>query len=118
MDNQPTNQDIIDNLNRSFSELEQKMVTKDEFKSELAKMVTKDELKNEFAKFETKFVTKEFFVDKLDEKFADFRGELMTLLRKGDNKLGALVNKLGFQKVLPIADVQDVLAMEPFPVGK
>jgi len=102
--------DFFAAIQKSFGEIKQEMVTKDEFKAELAKLVTKDELKIELAKFETKFVTKEFFVDKLN----DFRGELVSLLRKGDNKLGVLVTKLGVRKVLPLADVQEVLAMEPF----
>jgi len=111
MDKQPTNQEIFELVKKSsFENQEFFGAIKESFSELEQKMVTKDELKNEFAKFETRMVSKEFFVDKLNE----FRGEFVTLIRKEDNKLGVLVTKLGARKVLPLTDIQDVLAMEPF----
>lgn len=96
MDNQqPTNQEILEAISDFASH-------NDEEISEIKAIIS------------TQLVTKQFFIDKLNEKFADFRGELMTLLRKGDNKLCTLAGKLLKHKVLPTKAVQEVLAMEPF----
>lgn len=115
MDNQPTNQEILEAINDFASHVEGEFSgVKSEISEIKSFMVTKDKLRVEFAKLETRMVSKGFFLDTLNEKFADFRGELVTLLRKGDNKLGALAGKLLKHKVLPTKAVQEILAMEPF----
>lgn len=98
-DQQPTNQEILEAIN-SFSshndhelaEIKRTMITEERLDARLdVKLDTK--FKEKFADFEsrleTRFVTKEFFVDKLDEKFADLRGDLVVLVRKEDKKIAA-----------------------------
>ncbi|MFH1253657.1 MAG: hypothetical protein V1664_05035 [Candidatus Uhrbacteria bacterium] len=97
-----TTQDILCSVNKSFSEIEQKMNG----------FITKDELKFEFAKFGAKMDDR---FDKVDEKIAETRGDLVSMLRKEDAKLGTLAGKLLKHKVLPTKSIREVLAMEPFP---
>lgn len=53
--------------------------------------------------------------DKLDEKIAEINRNLTSMLRKGNDKLVALTNKLSTRKILPATDVTEVLSLEPFP---
>lgn len=53
--------------------------------------------------------------DHFDEKMADMRGDLVVLLRKEDNKLGALIAELIRSNVLTQDAAVKILSMEPFP---
>ncbi len=101
------NQEILETINTAFTEVEQKMATKEDLKTLEARMATKDELRAMETRIDKRF-------DKVDEKFADLRGDFVGMLRKEDFKLGTLVGKLGTREVLPLTDVSEVLAMEPF----
>lgn len=140
MDKQPTNQQILDLVQKSsvenkqsfdlirqtlvenkkfFDSIRHTLTEHDDFFVAIQKsfgeirqeMATKDDLKALETKIDKRF-------DKVDEKIAETRGDLVSMLRKGNIKLGTLVTKLGMRKVLPLADVQDVLAMEPFPSSR
>ena len=122
VDSEPTLHDVIHAVNAGFSDIEARMVTKDEFNERFdrldsrvsgieSKMVTKDELKEELAKMETRLVTKDY----LDETMNDLRGDLTVSLRKEDQKVVTLVSILEERKVLSKKDAQRVMAMELFP---
>ncbi len=53
--------------------------------------------------------------DYLDDKLADLRGDLVVLLRKEDNKFGALVTELLKEEVISQDAAKRILQMEPFP---
>lgn len=52
--------------------------------------------------------------DHLDEKLADLRGDLNVLIRKEDNKVLRLIEKLRMKNVLSSVEVKELLEMEPF----
>jgi len=141
MEKQITNQELLRAINKSFSEIEQKMATKDdlatlesrmvskdEFRAEIqaikSVMVTKDELKTEFSKFETRMVSKDY----LDDKLFALKGELNTSIKKVDdrvntvanqisavaNQVGTLVNVLRHKKVISPTSAQQILVVRPF----
>mgnify|MGYP001559101059 CR=1 FL=1 len=60
-------------------------------------------------------VTKEYLDDKLDEKLADLRGDLVVLMRKEDRKVRELIDILHQKNVLNQAEVKRLLILEPFP---
>ncbi|MFH1089606.1 MAG: hypothetical protein V1716_04245 [Candidatus Uhrbacteria bacterium] len=120
-----SSQDILEAINDSFSEFEGKIVTKfnsidqkfnsieqrlnsidRRFDSIEQRMATKADL----AAMETRLVTKSY----LDDKLSTLRGDLLEVIQKEDHKLGSLVNKLANHKVLPVKEVREILAMEPF----
>jgi len=90
-----SNQEILEVIQSSFTEVEQKMATKDDLK------ILESRIDKRF--------------DKVDEKIAETRGDLVSILRKEDSKLGVLAVKLESHKVLLTTDVNEVLNMEPFP---
>ncbi|MFH1252825.1 MAG: hypothetical protein V1664_00620 [Candidatus Uhrbacteria bacterium] len=83
-----TFQDFLEVINKSFSDVEKRM-----------------------SEMETRLVTKSY----LDEKISALRGDIMETVRKEDNKLGTLANKLADHKILPVKEIHEILAMEPFP---
>jgi len=64
-----------------------------------------------FDKIEATMVTKDY----LDDKLADFRGDLVVLTRKEDMKVKKLVEILKKHKLISDDEVKEILAMEPFP---
>jgi len=60
---------------------------------------------------ETRMVTKDY----LDDKLADLRGDLVVLMRKEDVKFEALLKTLLKREVLSIDEINNILALEPFP---
>lgn len=68
------------------------------------------DLKVRTVRIESTMVTKDY----LDEKMADFRGDLTVLVRKEDNKVKALVEVLVEKKVLSQNDQKRIYSMEPF----
>ena len=59
----------------------------------------------------TTLATKDFVVEQNDK----LRGDIIATMRKGDKKLGTLVDVLHEKKVIDDADVKRVVSMEPFP---
>lgn len=80
---------------------------KTELRSEIQGVKT--ELRSEIQR------TKLDFIDKLDEKLGDLKGDLVVLMRKEDRKLTALVDVLRKKEVLTDDEATSVLALEPFP---
>jgi len=66
--------------------------------------------KQEFNQFKTSVVTKDY----LDEKLTDLRGDLIIMIRKEDNKLLQVVEKLEKKKIFSLQDSKNIMAMEPF----
>lgn len=71
----------------------------------LEKFATKEDLNRKFVDFE----------DKMDDKFANLKGDLIILMRKEDRKLAALVELLKNKKVISENDAKQIIALEPFP---
>jgi len=94
-------------LETGLANVEIKMVTKDDLKTELAKYVTKNEL-----------------IDIFDRRFGEFRGDMNlrfgdmnTQFRKTNEKIGKLTKTLKKRRVLPAPDATRILRMQPFPQG-
>src|SRR3990167_9034360 len=62
-------------------------------------------------KIENTMITKLELIDILDEKFADFRGDMTVLIRKEDKKLGEIVQTLKRRHGLTDEDVKRILGM-------
>ncbi len=69
------------------------------------------EVKAEISAIKANMVTRDY----LDEKLADMRGDLVVLLRKEDNKLGALITELIRRDVITQDAAVKILSLEPFP---
>lgn len=69
-----------------------------------------DGLDKRVTKIETTMVTKDF----LEEKLADFRGDMVVLTRREDKKVMALVDILKEKKIISDEDVKKIQTMEPF----
>ncbi|MCK5510401.1 hypothetical protein KAI65_02560, partial [Candidatus Parcubacteria bacterium] len=66
-------------------------------------------------KVENTMVTKYYLNDKLDEKLADLRGDLVVLVRKEDSKMKKLVDILKKRDLLNDTEFNEIMSMEPFP---
>ena len=64
---------------------------------------------------ENTMVTKYYLNDKLDEKLADLRGDLVVLVRKEDSKMKKLVDILKKRDLLNDTEFNEIMSMEPFP---
>ncbi|NQU77708.1 hypothetical protein HQ544_03350 [Candidatus Falkowbacteria bacterium] len=58
----------------------------------------------------TEMVTKDYLVEKL----FDLRGDIISVVKKEDVKMGKLVEILTDKKIITTKDAQAVLSMEPF----
>ncbi|MDQ7815280.1 MAG: hypothetical protein RDU25_05775 [Patescibacteria group bacterium] len=70
-----------------------------------------DKIDQRFNKIEATMVTKSY----LDDKLADVKGDIVTILRKEDQKVNRLVSLMGEKKLLTAAETRDVLSFRPFP---
>ncbi|MFH1089550.1 MAG: hypothetical protein V1716_03955 [Candidatus Uhrbacteria bacterium] len=70
-----------------------------------------EKIENDISSIKNNMVTKEY----LDDKLSDHKTDSIDLIRDEDKKLGALADKLVVHEILPLNDVQEVLAMKPFP---
>jgi len=95
MENQPTNQDILEAISEFSSQVDEKFVKVNE----------------RFNKIESIMVTK----DHLDEKISDLRGDLLIMSRKEDRKLNATISLLTEKHLITEDEAKNLLAMEPFP---
>jgi len=120
------NQKQLDGIYEMVSFIKNNAVTKTEFNERLKEThemvsfikdnaVTKtefNELKGRVGRIESNMVTKDY----LDKKMADLRGDLVSLVRKEDNKVGAVVNLLNKKKVFEDEETDEIKRMEPFPI--
>jgi hypothetical protein len=95
MDNQPTNQDILETINEFSTHVDKRFVR----------------IEERIGSMEKTMVTKDY----LDDKLADLRGDLVVLTRKEDAKLAATLNLLAQKHVISNEEAKTILAMEPFP---
>jgi len=68
-------------------------------------------MKQRIGSIEARMVTKDY----LDDKIADWRGDLVGMVRKCDKKDSALVGSLRAKKIISKGEADDILAMSPFP---
>ena len=109
-------QDVSNNEILEF--LQEHMVTHEELQQGLLEV--KADLHSEIQEVKTELrseiqKTKLDFIDKMDEKFSDLKGDLVVLMRKEDRKLAALVDVLRKKELLTENEASLVLALEPFP---
>jgi len=106
MDNQSNNQDVLEAISEFSTQVDGKFKNIDEkFKN----------IDERFDRIESTMVTKVYLEDKLNEKFADLRGDLVVLTRKEDTKLNTTVSLLAEKHVFTNDEAKNILAMEPFP---
>jgi len=70
-----------------------------------------DRVEGRLVKVESTMVTKDY----LDEKISSLRGDLISVTRKGNDKLGAVVDTLASTRVITPHDHSRIMRMEPFP---
>lgn len=110
MKKETTNEDIliaIDDVLKSIKDFAELTPTKEE-------TPTKEDFSNlekRLTKVESQMVTKVY----LDKKIEELKGDSNSMLRKEDNKLKAVVNKLKQKKVFSTEDKKEVCSLEPFP---
>lgn len=126
---QPTKQDILDAINSfatsveiRFQSLESKVSGTNSSINGLENRVGGLEKKvisiedkvlsidGRLVSIENKMVTKDY----LDDKLYDLRGDLISLTRKEDEKLGTLVQILKKRKVINPSEAKQILKLEPF----
>jgi hypothetical protein len=54
-------------------------------------------------------------LDAIDDKLADLKGDLIVVMRKGDYKLGELIDLLRSKKVITDKEAKRLRILEPFP---
>ena len=103
--------------------MEQKQTTNDEILSAINDFATKTEerfqgidkrfdgIDGRLGTIESTMVTKDF----LTEKLADMKGDIITVVRKEDTKVVALINKMREKNSLTAEETKELLTMEPFP---
>ncbi|MCK5319975.1 hypothetical protein KAJ61_01140 [Candidatus Parcubacteria bacterium] len=99
MPNEPSNKEILEAINV--------------FSTETDKHFNK--IDGRLDKIENTMVTKYYLNDKLDEKLADLRGDLVVLVRKEDSKMKKLIDILKKRDLLNDTEFNEIMSMEPFP---
>jgi predicted nucleic acid-binding Zn-ribbon protein len=69
------------------------------------------EIRSEIGGMKSQMVTKSY----LDDKLADLKGDMTSMIRKEDQKMNRLVNVLAEKRVLSIPETKDVLSFKVFP---
>jgi len=69
-----------------------------------------EKVDREFTTIKSTMVTKDY----LDDKIADFRGDMVVLVRKEDTKVKTLVDVLVDKGVLDEKDQKKIYSLEPF----
>lgn len=115
MNDQPTNQAILEAINdfadsteQRFQKLEQNLLGMGQELTGVKSGVAS--LKTDIIAVKATMVTKDY----LDTKLADLRGDLVVLTRKEDTKVKSLINLLKKKKVISVAEEKQLLTMEPF----
>ncbi|MEK7103317.1 MAG: hypothetical protein AAB870_03145 [Patescibacteria group bacterium] len=97
---EPTNQDILEAINAYAAATDQRF---DGIDQRLDKMDTR------LTKVESQMVTKEY----LDDKLADLRGDILTVIRKEDRRVSQLIDFLFDKKVLSDNEVKTLGELQP-----
>ena len=111
----PTNQDILDAINDFASHVDGELSG---LKSDVSGLKTNVSglksdvscLKSDIATIKATMVTKSY----LDDKLADLRGDLVSLVRKEDDKVNALIKVAVDEGVVSRDAAQEVLVKGPF----
>ena len=106
MSNESNNKEILEAINALSADNKEILEAMSLFSTEVDKR---------FSKIEDTMVTKYYLNDKLDEKLADLRGDLVVLLRKEDFKMKKLVDILKKRDLLNDVEFNEIMSMEPFP---
>ncbi len=119
---QPTNQDILEAVNSFATNVETRFQSLEErvggvetrlggLETRLGGVETRlGGLETRVGGIENKMVTKDY----LDEKLYDLRGDLISLTRKEDAKLGTLVRILEKRKVINQNEARQIRELETF----
>lgn len=70
-----------------------------------------ERLETDSVSMKSQMVTKSY----LDDRLADLKGDLVSLLRKEDQKVNRLVGVLAKKGALTLFETRDVLSFKPFP---
>ena len=106
MPNEPSNKEILNSIADILSAI-------NVFSTEVDKCFSG--IDGRLDKIENTMVTKYYLNDKLDEKLADLRGDLVVLIRKEDFKMKKLVDILKKRDLLNDNEFNEIMSMEPFP---
>jgi hypothetical protein len=55
------------------------------------------------------------FIDYLDKRLLDLKGDLVVIMKSEDRKLGALIEILVHKNILTASEAHGIIKMEPFP---
>jgi len=122
MNNEPTNQDILDvlqafagSVDHRFESIEQRFEKIDQRFEKIDLRFNKidqrfDKIESNVSTIKATMVTKEY----LDDKMFDLRGDLVSLVRKEDRKLAAVVDELVKRDVFDDATAHRIFELEPF----
>jgi len=99
----------FEQIDRRFDKVEAELGS---MKSELGSMKSElGSLKSEIGMIKATMVTKSY----LDDKLADLKGDMVSMLRKEDQKVNRLLGILAEKRLLAPSEAQDVLSFRPFP---
>jgi len=105
---EPTNKEILGAINKFADKTEKRFSGLENRMGGLENRM--GGLEKDMGEMKTEMVTKDY----LDEKLFDLRGDIISVVKKEDVKMGKLVEILTEKKVITTKDAQAVLAMEPF----
>ena len=55
------------------------------------------------------------FIDYLDKRLIDLKGDLIVIMKSEDRKVSALIELLAHKKLISSEEAQSLIKMEPFP---
>lgn len=85
---------------------------KNELKNDISSLSTEvTSLSTKVARIESSMVTKSY----LDEKLANIKGDNVSLIRKEDDKVNAIIEELDTQHTLPKASITTIKSHHVFP---
>lgn len=96
---------LTSNLNDLTRFLQEHMVTKEELKNELSRFATKKDLRQ----------TEHRILDTVGSKLADFKGELVSIMRKFSKQLSDLIGILRSKEILTEKENDCLMSLAPFP---
>lgn len=110
--NNADTEEILDAIKSFANQTEQRFQKLESDVSGLKSDVS--ELKGDVNKIKATMVTKDYFDEKLTDKLADWRGDIVVLVRKEDHKLEALVKIISQKSLITDDEAKTVLTLEPF----
>ncbi|MCK5509998.1 hypothetical protein KAI65_00435 [Candidatus Parcubacteria bacterium] len=120
MPNEPSNKKILEAISALSIDNKEILEAMNAFSTETDKGFSGidgrlDGIDGRIDKIENTMVTKYYLNDKLDEKLADLRGDLVVLVRKEDSKMKKLVDILKKRDLLNDNEFNEIMSIEPFP---